>query len=349
MLFKLSRNENAKKKVIIVTTHNKIPSNQQYYLLANKLLNEGMDVILIIDSSKVLTDYKGKYYNWEDKRFTASFIFFFTILKRHKGFDVAILNFSATKFSFLFKFFTRVVIVTIRSDFFANSKIKRFFASLKFLFTDYIQTNSYYMKKRILQNYFFVHKLFVLHNSINIQEFNTVNTKELSLDHKIKVLFVGNLEIHKGFDILLNEFVIGNWLQKLELSVAGEGSLTSMINDDIDGLHYLGKISHDEVLKKMKEHHFLILPARNEAFGQVVIEAMSQKCIPMVALGTGSSEIIVHQESGFVFNNIEEAFIWATNLNSLDYKRILENIDVRVQKFDSQLWIQDYYNLIANA
>jgi glycosyltransferase involved in cell wall biosynthesis len=327
------------KKAIIVSTHNKIPSNRQYFLLAKQLISEGVEVILVIDSAKKIDDYEGTYYNWTDKTFFSSFYFFWKILRKHKTIDVSILNFSATKFSFLFKLHSKKVIVTIRSDFFANSVVKRFLSSLKFIFSDLIQTNSYYMSGRIQQNYFFLPPIVVIHNSVELKGiFNSQSVKLLS-EKKKNVLFVGNLEVHKGFDSLVGTYLKNDWSKKINLTVCGEGSLSYLLFSNRTEIHYLGKISHEDVLQEMHKHDFLILPSRNEAFGQVVIEAMIQKCIPMVAHGTGASEIVDTYKTGFLFNDVSEAFEWCTNLDDEVYTQLQDQISKNRIHFDTNNWI----------
>lgn len=332
------------KKAIIVSTHNKIPSNRQYYLLAKQLISEGVEVIFIIDSAKKIDDYEGVYYNWTKKSFFSSFFFFWKILRKHKKIDVTILNFSATKFSFLFKIYSKRVILTIRSDFFSHLLFKRFLSSLKFIFSDLIQTNSHYMSHRIRENYFFLPPIFVLHNSVELNGVFNIDSKNTLSGKKKNVLFVGNLEIHKGFDILVETFLNKDWFQKINLTVCGEGSLEYLLSSNQKEINYLGKISHDDVLLEMQKHEFLILPSRNEAFGQVVIEAMIQKCIPMVAQGTGASEIIDTYKTGFIFNQVSEAFEWCTNLDNEVYTKLQHQISENIMHFDSSYWIDSFKN-----
>lgn len=336
------------KKAIIVSTHNKIPSNRQYYLLAKQLIVDGVEVVFIIDSSKKIDDYEGVYYNWTDKSFISSFFFFWRILRKHRTIDFSILNFSATKFSFLFKLYSKKVIVTIRSDFFSNSVVKRFFSSLKFIFSDLIQTNSHYMSRRIQEKYFFLPPIFIIHNSVELNSSCKSDSGKFFSEKKKKVLFVGNLEVHKGFDILLETFLQNEWSSKIDLTVCGEGSLVSLISSYRSEINYLGKISHGDVLKEMNNHDFLILPSRNEAFGQVVVEAMWQQCIPMVARDTGASEIVDTYKTGFLFHDVSEAFEWCTNLEEASYLELKNQISKNIFHFDTNHWIDSFKNHLQN-
>jgi glycosyltransferase involved in cell wall biosynthesis len=94
----------------------------------------------------------------------------------------------------------------------------------------------------------------------------------------------------------------------------------------------------------MHTHDFLILPSRNEAFGQVVIEAMIQKCIPMVAQGTGASEIVATYKTGFLFNDVSEAFEWCTNLDKGVYTKLQDQISKNSIHFDTSSWIDSFKN-----
>lgn len=341
-------NNQSIKRVIIVCTHNKIPSNRQYFLLAKQLISEGVEVILVIDSDKKIEDYEGFYYNWTDKSFISSFFFFWRILKNHKNIDFSILNFSSTKFSFLFKLYSKKVILTIRSDFFSNSVVKRFFSSFKFIFSDLIQTNSHYMFRRIKEKYFFLPPIFVLHNSIEFKGLFHSDIEKFLSEKKKKVLFVGNLEVHKGFDLLLESFLKNEWYSKIDLTVCGEGSLSTLLSSVGSEINYLGKISHDDVLEEMNNHDFLILPSRNEAFGQVVVEAMWQRCIPMVARDTGASEIVETYNTGFIFQEVSEAFEWCTNLDEASYLKLQNQISKNIFFFDTNHWIDSFKNQMQN-
>jgi glycosyltransferase involved in cell wall biosynthesis len=53
----------------------------------------------------------------------------------------------------------------------------------------------------------------------------------------------------------------------------------------------------------------LILPSLNEAFGLVVLEAMSYGVVPVVSSTAGVAEIIEHAKNGFVFNRKQQP-IW---------------------------------------
>ena len=91
-----------------------------------------------------------------------------------------------------------------------------------------------------------------------------------------------------------------------------------------------------------------MIPSRSEAFGQVAIEAMLMKTIPVIANGTGAAEIVT-KKTGFVFDEIKEAIDFIINCDLEEYKKLCENISVEIEKFDTNKWINDYFELINSS
>ena len=341
-----------KRRFLIVDTINEIPSHYQYFLLSERLIKEGNEVIFITDSFKQIPGYLGKIYYWKEKSFFKSIFFFINLIIKYKKFDAVILNFSATKYSFLFYFISKKVILTIQSDFFSKNKIVKFKRSIKYFFCNNLLTVSLYMKKKIQDNYYFIskHKCSYLYNSICFDKY--VNQIKLSnkrpdfinLESK-KIIFVGGLEDHKGFKELI-EFLISTIKYSNIVTIAGEGSLKGLIPKNNYRINYLGKINHSEVFKQLLQHQFLILPSKNEAFGQVIIEAFVMGVIPVVRKNTGASELIKHGVNGFLFDNIEEAFCYINQTSDKELKYIYQNIIKQRNIFDSKFWVESFYQKV---
>jgi glycosyltransferase involved in cell wall biosynthesis len=105
-----------------------------------------------------------------------------------------------------------------------------------------------------------------------------------------KALFVGRLSPEKGVDILIKAW--GNIHHPLE--IAGTGPLFSELKKNAsDNVTFLGQLSKDEVIHKMIEASFLIMPSIcYETFGLVIIEAFA--CgLPVVASRLGSMKEII--------------------------------------------------------
>lgn len=338
-----------RKNILIVNSINNIPSNQQYYLLGLELLKDGYHVIHVKDNSRKIENYPGTIISWKNKELIRSFFFFLNILINYKTFECVILNFRARKFSFLFYPFSKNTIITNRSDFFQKSFFNRLKTSLNFLFSSEIVTLSEFMKSKMIDIYYVnSRKIKVIYNSIDLKGIKNRNQQYLkaSLPSKINVVFVGNLAYHKGFDLLM-EYYSKNNSPDLFLTIIGEGEMRDLISKQIPNLLYLGRLSHSATMEIIKKNHFLILPSRNEAFGQVIIEAYALDTIPVVIGGTGNEEIILHRKTGFIGTDIEDCFELIRNLDSINYEQMMDEIRSFREKFDVNHWINNMKKLIS--
>ncbi|MEM4004205.1 MAG: glycosyltransferase family 4 protein [Desulfurococcaceae archaeon] len=107
-----------------------------------------------------------------------------------------------------------------------------------------------------------------------------------------RICFVGKLTWLKGVD-LLPEIVkeIRKEMKDVEIYVIGSGELMDKI-DKVDGLRVFGYVPHDERLLLLSKCSIYIHPARFEAFGVSVIEAMAAGLIPVVTVMTGARDFV---------------------------------------------------------
>jgi len=120
------------------------------------------------------------------------------------------------------------------------------------------------------------------------------------------ILFIGRFRYYKGLYVLLEAMksVSGNLLligigpmeRKLKEQVA--------VDDDLRGkVFFLGELSDEDVVNHLQACDVFVLPSifRSEAFGIVLLEAMAcGKPLISTELGTGTSFVNQHQETGFV-------------------------------------------------
>jgi glycogen(starch) synthase len=131
------------------------------------------------------------------------------------------------------------------------------------------------------------------------------------LPREFRFLAVGRLIHEKGFDVAIDAFghiasevpscrltFVGNGRARLELEARAD---RLGLRDRID---FLGWRQPDEIPAIINEHSALIMPSRwQEPFGLVALEA-AQMGRPICATRSGGlPEIIVHGETGFLFEN----------------------------------------------
>jgi glycosyltransferase involved in cell wall biosynthesis len=116
-------------------------------------------------------------------------------------------------------------------------------------------------------------------------------------------LFVGRLSPEKGIDTLLDAWSLLK--EKAALKIVGEGPQVHQIVERIqhlDGVEYVGKKTHDEVLELMKGARLIVVPSLwYEGFPMTMVEAYAAG-LPVVASEVGGlSELVRHGETGLHF------------------------------------------------
>lgn len=174
------------------------------------------------------------------------------------------------------------------------------------------------------------------------------------INKKFSLLFVGGLEKHKGFQIVLKAFMdLSRMHENLTLGVVGNGSLRNRLASIRRRygakVEYLGKVQHSCIhliypmgtifcFPNLKQKVLGLIPIREEQFGFSLVEAMA--CgLPAVAAKNGSTEELVGQIGTFEenkvgeFERIVEAFLSDTNLQKMVSMR---NRRLAEEKFDAR-------------
>ena len=152
---------------------------------------------------------------------------------------------------------------------------------------------------------------------------------------RISFCFVGMLIPLKNIDTLLEALHLAFPERNFSLEILGEGMLDEKISQKItefklDGcVTMLGKLSRDEVQKKMIDADVFAMVSKPEAFGLVYVEAMSKGCLTIGTIGQGIDGVIMHGENGFLCEarNVEalkDLFI-KINMMSYDEKMTIAN------------------------
>lgn len=121
----------------------------------------------------------------------------------------------------------------------------------------------------------------------------------------IKYLYVGGLVSAKNVDSVIKAFAMAK-KEKDTLTIIGDGelkeSLIKLTNElgINDCITFLGRVSRNEVLAKMKESHIFAMISKHETFGMVYIEAMLQGCLTIASYNGGFDGIIKDGENGFL-------------------------------------------------
>lgn len=147
------------------------------------------------------------------------------------------------------------------------------------------------------------------------------------LSEKISICFVGMLIPLKNIDIILDAVNLAFPHRNFTLEIVGEGMLKNKISQKIIELKLegcvtmLGKLSRDEVQKKMVESDVFAMVSKPEAFGLVYVEAMSKGCITIGTKGQGIDGVIEHSQNGFLCEarNVEDLKDIFIEINQMTY------------------------------
>ena len=116
-----------------------------------------------------------------------------------------------------------------------------------------------------------------------------------------KILTAAHLIKRKNIDKLIEAV---KEFPEMTLTVAGSGEELPKLKK-IAGKNtvFKGQLSHDEVLKEMRNSDIFILPSVNETLGMVYLEALASGCITVGVRNDGADGIIKDGENGFLLNS----------------------------------------------
>ncbi|WP_299576274.1 glycosyltransferase [uncultured Sunxiuqinia sp.] len=130
--------------------------------------------------------------------------------------------------------------------------------------------------------------------------------RPLNIEERVRLLFVGRIEVNKGINELLS--ALKNTNIDYELSIVGDGQYMSNTKQLIkeynlsNKIHLHGYIPYGpQLLDIYRSHDIFILPSYSEGLPQVVLEAMASGCL-VLATNVGSIPSIINDGiNGFIF------------------------------------------------
>ena len=160
---------------------------------------------------------------------------------------------------------------------------------------------------------------------INLDKFlNAKITRDSNNDFKI--IFVGSVTDRKNPELIVK--AISAIDGEISLEIIGPTPNKSYLNKLKESIHNSQHKENilltpftalDELIKKYSNANLFILASKSEGLGRVVIEAQATACPVLVSSNTGAVDLIIDNETGYIFEN--------DNLNDLKdkIKNIIDN------------------------
>ncbi|MCI9843887.1 glycosyltransferase family 4 protein [Flavobacterium pectinovorum] len=196
-------------------------------------------------------------------------------------------------------------------------------------------------------------KFSILHNGIDTEKFHKISLEEKlrfknELDLKDKKVFIWCSKDlpKKGLD-----FILEVWkkihLQNKDTALLVVGATR---NIQIEGVHFLGKISNNELPKYYQMSDCYLFPTLwHEGFGMSLIEAMHSGCYCIASAIGGVPEVLQYGKLGRLIENSHFQQEWEDAvLEFLNQKEIKETV-IPDNLYSTQSWNSGMNKIIENA
>lgn len=210
-----------------------------------------------------------------------------------------------------------------------------------------IACRSFVIKNKLLKLYpEFQTKTFVAPSGIDEKIIKNENFSK-KLNSPIKVLTCAHFKKRKNIDKVINAC---KGLESFELTVIGDGKERKALEKIDKSTTFLGRLPHNEVLKKMRESDIFVLPSIGETFGMVYLEAIASGCITICTINDGIDGIIQNGINGFLVEpnskSVKETLLNIKNLTPEELNCIRTNSFHTIQMYTSALCAEEYLQQI---
>ena len=171
------------------------------------------------------------------------------------------------------------------------------------------------------------------------------------------ILSVGDLEHKMGMDLLIEAFdLISEDLPDAELRIIGEGPLSGDLNKMAtqtpggSRVRFLGRLSPGHLREELHGAKVLALAPRYQAFGHIIVEAMSTG-LPVMATRAGGPQTIIPEFAGFLAGreSVPSIFVGLKTIHSIYHDFQPEKISRYANKhFSRKAVLRRYVELIQS-
>jgi colanic acid/amylovoran biosynthesis glycosyltransferase len=153
-----------------------------------------------------------------------------------------------------------------------------------------------------------------------------VKIKESFHNCAVKILFIGRLHWKKGIESLIRLLLISNTKEiDMHLTIIGDGQEFEKLKyliwkyDLYKQITLLGRLNQLEILSVIDETDIVVAPSIQEGCSNVVLEAQARGKFCIVSDADGMNEVILNNETGFMFEEFNEAEILNLIIKYVNY------------------------------
>ena len=204
-----------------------------------------------------------------------------------------------------------------------------------------------------LYGYEYSENVFVLHNFVDLTEFNVYQEIVLNPVPKDNFLFVGRLNAteQKGIDLLIEGYLSSKVADHIKLSLYGGGKLDKelrqMVSNHPNGYNVNICSFSNNIYNVMKNSKCLVSPSRWEGFSMAHLEALASGIPVLSSKCGGAEEVIKHKVNGFLFEtgNLSE-FINGLNYMADHSEEMKKNCRHSVINFSREVYEEKLKNIL---
>ncbi len=208
-----------------------------------------------------------------------------------------------------------------------------------------IACRSIVLKNRFIKEYpMYISKTFTALSGVDMEPVTTTIKQKprymdgIKSDFK-RVLTCANLIKRKNVDKVIEAC---KNIDGVQLTVIGDGAEKQKLMRMSADVVFLGHLSHDRVLERMRASDIFVLPSVHETFGLVYIEAMSCGCVTVCTKGDGIDGIIEDGVNGFVCGVDELETKLREIIKRPDLKEIAKRAVETAEKYTNETCAQNY-------
>jgi glycosyltransferase involved in cell wall biosynthesis len=184
---------------------------------------------------------------------------------------------------------------------------------------DFIIVNSLYSKNCLIRHGVVEKKIGVLELPFDSED--SVISRKVNADNPLRVGFVGNINIIKGFDLFLSAAIALNG--SMVFLAAGNSSLKPIYANRAEKfINFVGHLDKPQMKSLYQNIDILCFPTYSDGFGLVQLEAMSMG-IPVLATKY-CGNVVVDGHNGFIIKNDPDDII--SKLQQLDNRLLLQEL-----------------------